>query len=799
MLFSLLLSCFNSVEAQEVKDQTLSPYFYIPAQDCPPEAFPLLHTEAQANIAGVIADVAVTQVYKNNGSQAIEAIYVFPASTRAAVYHMEFQIGERTIVAKIEEKAKARQDYEQAKKEGKRATLLEQHRPNVFQMNVANIMPGDRVEVRMKYTEMLVPEEGTYEFVYPTVVGPRYAGETANDLLASNDWVANPYLTAGEKTPYTFDFGLCLKAGLPIQQMQSTTHKVKINYSDQSVAQLVLDPIEKDGGNRDFVLQYRLRGKEIEKGMLVYEGEKENYFMMMVQPPERVQVDEIAPREYIFIVDISGSMNGFPLETSKSLLKDLIGQLRPTDRFNVMLFAGSAAFLSEGSIAANSGNINKAVQFIRRQRGGGGTNLLNAIHRAMAVPKMDGFSRSFVIATDGYVNVETAAFDYIRDHLNEANFFSFGIGRSVNRHLIEGMARVGVGEPFIVLDGKDAPAQAGKFRRYIESPLLTNIQLSFNQQDVYDVSPAKIPDLMGERPIVVYGKYRKNGSGKITLSGQTPSGKFSKTLSINKATKTNESKALSNLWARHRIQQLNNYTVLRDCAKDVLAQKITAVGLKHNLLTAYTSFVAIDSEIANANGASTTVKQPLPLPAGVPNSAVSGNLQQLSTTSAPPRKIYKKELEVMNNKTEAYKRKRTYKDAPPPPPPAPMIEDVPEEEVEEIFMVVEEFPMFPGCEAIAKNERKGCADEKMLAFIKENLKFPKHMVNSNIQGRVYLQFVVDKTGAIINIKVVRSLHPDLDREAIRVVSIMPKWIPGKQRGRLVNVTYTLPIKFDYNN
>ena len=793
-LLYLLMSCLNLAVAQSNSDQTESPYFYIPCEDCPKTSFPLLHTEANANIAGVIADVTVTQVYKNDSDQAIEAIYVFPASTRAAVYHMEFRIGERRIVAKIEEKVKARQDYEQAKQEGKRATLLEQHRPNVFQMNVANIMPGDQVEVCLKYTETLIPEEGTYEFVYPTVVGPRYAGESANDLLASNEqWTSNPYLTSGSKTPYTFDLNLDLKAGLPIQQMQSKTHQVNIKYTGAATAQLSLDPAEKEGGNRDFILQYRLKGKSIENGLLVYEGEKENYFMMMVQPPERIQKKEIAPREYIFIVDISGSMHGFPLETSKALLKDLIGQLRPSDRFNVLLFAGTAAFLSESSIAANTANIDRAIDFIRRQRGSGGTNLLNAIHRAMAVPKTEGFSRSFVIATDGYVSVEAEAFDYIRDHLNQANFFSFGIGSSVNRHLIEGLARVGGGEPFVVTNSKEAPALAAKFRRYIESPLLTDIQLTFDAQNIYDLTPSRIPDLMGERPLVVFGKYHKKGT--IRLTGNTPGGTFERSMDLRKASTTNESKALSNLWARHRIQQLADYTNLRSCPdREDLVQTITQLGLTHNLLTEYTSFVAIDSEVVNQSGEINSVKQPLPLPEGVPNSAVGYTNAYSQAYSGGNYRKQKQLKDARHLSTPRPTSPGTAEEVAPPPPPPPPPPTEPE--VNEIFSIVEEMPRFPGCEEKLAAERNACAGKKMLTFLYKNLKYPTSVKDLHISGMSVVRFLVDKEGNIKEIEMLRSLHPDLDQEIIRVIKLMPKWIPGKRMGKPVDVWYNLPVRLE---
>ena len=792
-----LLSCL--VSKNNAQDKTLSPYFYLPCQECNTEGFPLLHTEANVNIAGVIADVEITQVYKNNGTQPIEAIYVFPASTRAAVYAMEMVIGERTVVAKIEEKEKARNDYEQAKQQGKRASLLEQERPNVFQMNVANIMPGDQVQVKLKYTELLIPEEGIYEFVYPTVVGPRYAGETQDELLASNDWVANPYLTAGEKTPYTFDLNLCLKSGIPVQKLQSNSHKVNINYVGKAEAVINLDPSEKEGGNRDFILQYGLKGKEIENGLLVYEGKEENYFLMMVQPPERVEAEEIPGREYIFIVDISGSMHGFPIETSKALLKDLIGKLRPTDRFNVLLFAGASRFLSETSLPATTTNINQAIKTLTKQRGGGGTNMLAAIKMAMKTPKIEGFSRSFVIATDGYVNVEAEAFDYIKNHLNQANFFSFGIGRSVNRHLIEGMARVGMGEPFIVTDAGQAVTQATKLRKYIETPLLTDIQLGFSGVDVYDMTPRKVPDLLGERPLVVFGKYKKGQKGKIELTGKTPKGTFKKSFKIADGTKTNESPAIRYLWARHRIQQLGDYTNFHSnrAEHQDLIKEITNLGLEYNLLTNYTSFLAIDSEVVNKTGNQNTVKQPLPLPDGVSNLAiVKSKKYSMSFSKSTPRfnqRIQKEEVEFMDQSVQEEtlvvpQRELGKNGPPPPPPPPPPI-------VEEIFTRNETMPIFGGMDSNESPKDKATADQEMLNFIYQNLKYPASARENSIEGTVVVRFIVLKDGSIENIHIIRGISPEIDKEAIRLVKLFPKFKPGTQRGKPVDVYYNLPIRF----
>ncbi|GAJ04768.1 unnamed protein product, partial [marine sediment metagenome] len=256
---------------------------------------------------GVIADITITQVYKNQGKNTLEAIYVFPASTRAAVYSMKMTIGEREILAIIQEKELARQNYEQAMAEGKTASLLEQKRPNVFQMNVANILPGDIIKVELSYTELLVPESGVYEFVYPTVVGPRYSNQPLETASPDENWIANPYTHEGEKPTYTFNITVTIAAGLPVHDVRCPSHETNIDFESPNTVSILLKNTSTFEGNRDFIVQYRLAGNKIESGLLLFKGEKENFFLAMMQPPKKVNNDQIPPREYVFIVDVSGS------------------------------------------------------------------------------------------------------------------------------------------------------------------------------------------------------------------------------------------------------------------------------------------------------------------------------------------------------------------------------------------------------------------------------------------------------------------------------------------------------------
>jgi Ca-activated chloride channel family protein len=266
-------------------DKTLSPYFFVKGDDASVDALPLKATSAKVAISGTIADVLVTQVYKNEGKKTLEAIYIFPASTRAAVYAMRMTIGSRVIEAQIAKREDARKTYEQAKKQGKSASLLEEQRPNVFRMDVANILPGDEIKVEMRYTELLVPAQGVYEFVYPTVVGPRYSNKPSETASPSDKWVENPYLHAGEAPPYTFGIETSIAAGMPIKEITCSSHKVDVRYEGPALARINLDKAETRGGNKDYILRYRLQGERIESGLLLFEGEKENFFLFTASRP----------------------------------------------------------------------------------------------------------------------------------------------------------------------------------------------------------------------------------------------------------------------------------------------------------------------------------------------------------------------------------------------------------------------------------------------------------------------------------------------------------------------------------
>jgi Ca-activated chloride channel homolog len=602
------------------EEKTLSPYFFIENGDPAQDALPLKSTRVEVAIAGVMADVTVTQSYANSGKRPLNAKYVFPASTRAAVHGLRMSIGNRTIVAKIKERVAAEKEYEAHKKAGKNAALLEQDRPNVFSMRLANIMPGDHIDVTLQYTELLVPTAGVYEFVYPTVVGPRYANLAERSAPKTSRFVATPYLQQGKTSSSSFSLSGTLATAIPIQALESPSHGLQEIRDNPLLARFSLADGSKPSAARDFILRYGLSGGSIQSGLSLYDAGGEKFFVLVVQPPKRVPPELVPPREYVFVLDVSGSMEGFPLDIAKRALKNLVGGLRPIDTFDVLLFSGAAELIFPRPVPATPGNVNHALRAIDEQRGGGGTELLPALQQAMSLSHEAGRSRSFVVVTDGYIEADKNAIDYVRAHLGEANVFSFGIGSSVNRYLIEGLAKAGAGEPFVLTSPNQAAEATARFRDYVAAPVLTDIDVAYQGFSAYEVEPRTIPDVFADRPVIVHGKWRGGATGIVTVKGISGSGAFTQRFDVSKIAARPENRALPYLWARERIASLSDFGFGEPSPESKAA--VTALGLKYSLLTQYTSFIAVSEVVRNRGTPASDVAQPLPLPDGVSNSAV---------------------------------------------------------------------------------------------------------------------------------------------------------------------------------
>jgi Ca-activated chloride channel family protein len=403
-------------------------------------------------------------------------------------------------------------------------------------------------------------------------------------------------------------------------------HKVVTRWASDRLAQVALDPYETQAGNRDFVLRFRLQGEQILSGLMTYSKGSESYFLAMVQPPHRVVPAQVMRREFLFVVDVSGSMNGFPLETAGAVMARLLAGLRPEESFNILFFSGGSDALSPEPLAATPENIRHAVEALRSYRGGGGTELGAALEHAFAMPRTPDIARSLVVVTDGYISAEREVYGLIRRHLNHSNLFAFGIGSSVNRYLIESMARAGAGEPFVVTDSTEAQEVGERFRRYVDAPLLSEIRLQGRGVELYDLEPKEIPVMLAERPVVVLGKFRGAGpDAQLELTGRSADGDYGTVLPLTSATSGEDANLLPVLWARHRLMGLSD---LAGEAVEANRDEILSLGLKYDLLTRYTSFVAVDEAVANPEGKARDVQQPLPLPKGVSELALASPMPE---------------------------------------------------------------------------------------------------------------------------------------------------------------------------
>lgn len=605
-LLSLFFALATFTQASEQ-----SPHFQVHGEH-QLDSFPLKSSHSKVSITGPIAQVELTQSYTNDGDKPIDATYIFPASTKAAVHGMTMKIGERTIIAEIQEKQQARKTFEKAKKENKSASLLTQKRPNVFSMEVARILPGDELTLTLRYSEILVPNSSLYELVIPTAIGPRYSEGTK-----SEESISNPFLNKGDTTPTRFSVDLSLTSPLPIKSLACPSHdQAKITFTSKTDAQLNLPAVLPD---RDFILRYQLAGQQIQSGLLTHQGEDENSFLLQLEPPVEVTSQDIPERDFIFVIDVSGSMKGFPLNLAKDLFRDLTTTLRPEDSFNMLLFAGANELLSTKSLSATKGNIDKAVNFLERARGNGGTRLLNALDQALALPHDRDRSRSLVLISDGFIDAEAKVFDLIKNKASGTNIFPLGVGSSVNRHLIEGLSHFAGNDHFIVSHSTETDEAKERFRKSISTPVLTNIQLKADGIALTDLLPARQPDLFAGQPLSLVGKWTGQ-AGTITMTGTTGNGqKISQSFTITPK-ETNPS--LPVLWARAKVRELSDFATLTE--RESETAEVTKLGLKYQLLTPFTSFVAVAPKARENKADSFAIKQAQPLPQGVSKSAKAG-------------------------------------------------------------------------------------------------------------------------------------------------------------------------------
>jgi Ca-activated chloride channel family protein len=633
---------------------------------------PLKHTDVKANISGFIARVTVTQTFHNPYDEKIEAVYVFPLPHTAAIDDMTMTVGDRRIVGLIKRRAEAQALYQKAIQEGKTASLLEQERPNIFTQSVGNIQPNDEVRIEISYVDVLDYDMGTYEFHFPMVVGPRYipgtptskmpelpnelkgkVGESEAPLDAPLDGadpsgtgvapdtnrvpdasrITPPVLKPGYRTAHDISLAVSLDAGVPIQDIQIINHKAKVDRVEASGATAVLSPADSIP-NKDFVMKYAVVGEKPEMAVLAHsKGPEQGYFMLMIQPKVDAELAEAPPREIVFLVDVSGSMRGEPTQKVKETMHHFLRLTKPKDTVQVITFSNRANKLFEKSVPAIQANIEHALNFTQQIRGGGGTEMLNAIKLVLNEPVDRERVRIVVMLTDGYIGNEAEIIAEIdRRAGDQIRFSALGIGTSPNRYLIDGVAKHGGGLAEVIALNTDPGPLVAQIAERIHRAQLAKIQIDWNGLSVYETYPRRIPELWAGRPVLMFGRYGAGGSKKIELSGSAEGKPLKYKLSVTLPDTQPAHDVLSKVWARKKIEDISAQLYAADAPE--IVEEITNIALTHRLMTQYTSFVAVDENdmqpIDQEAKAPRQVVVPVPLPEGTDYQGFYNN-QQAST------------------------------------------------------------------------------------------------------------------------------------------------------------------------
>ncbi len=603
-------------------------------------ACPLKHTAVESDIVGFVARTTVRQVFHNPLEKKIEAVYIFPLPPDAAVDDMVMLVGDRRIVGQIKERSEAREIYEAAKAAGHVASLLDQERPNIFTQSVANIEPGVQVEIEISYVETLKYEDGVFEWVFPMVVGPRYipGGGTApapmttgtpTPQVPDGDKITPPVTPEGTRAGHDISLTVLIDAGMELHDLESVLHEVDVVTDGPARAAVTLQD-QATIPNRDFVLRYRLATDEIGDAYLAHHDARGDFFTLILQPPRRVVPEQLVNRELIFVLDVSGSMRGFPIDKAKEVMSKLIDTMHAGDTFNLITFAGRTSILWDAPRPNTPENRAAVQELLMSQRGGGGTEMMKAINAALVQTRDAGDGNAIRIVcfmTDGYVGNDLAIIDAIKKNADTTRVFSFGIGNSVNRYLLGGMAHAGRGEVEYVTLESQAAGAVERFHERVLAPVLTDIEIDWGTLPVADVYPKLIPDLFSAKPIMVHGRLTGPAAGTITLRGNTGAGVYEETIEVSLPGEPPDHDALASLWARAKVKDLMN----RDLAAlqqgafpEDLKSEITNLGIEFRLMTQFTSFVAVEEMTVTVGGEPTKINVPVEMPDGVSYEGVFG-------------------------------------------------------------------------------------------------------------------------------------------------------------------------------
>ena len=640
--------------------------------------FPLKHTEVQAKITGNVSRVEVTQTFENPFTEPLEAVYVFPLPHEAAVDDMEIALGDRIIKGRIKKREEAQAIYEQARREGRTAGLLEQERDNVFTQSLANIKPGEAIDVTIRYTDSLKFEGGDYEFVFPMVVGPRFIpgmpidGSDDTDRVPDASRITPPVVLPSMRSGHDIGVTVEIDAGVPVSEVRSPSHQIRIEpirdgmknwgletgeeeretlpanlpASSPSPCEIVRVKLGREDTipNKDLIVRYRVAGENTQATVLSHSDERGNHFALYLIPALDYRRDEIVPKDVVFLMDTSGSQMGDPLLKSQELMRRFIKGLNSNDTFTIIDFSNITTRLSSYPLPNTPQNRQKAIDYINQLQANGGTYLLSGIQAVVNFPAApEGRLRSIVLLTDGYIGNENEVLAEIQQHLQPGNrLYSFGVGSSPNRFLLNRLAELGRGTCQIVRPDEPTEEVAETFFRQINNPVLTNIQVNWDGMGDAIIYPSAPPDLFAQQPLVLFGRISPpkelssnlptnrptdqstTSAGTLQITGTAAGGNcYAKTFNLTFEETGNP--AIAQLWGRARIKDLMNQMFCYEKKSGV--ESITETALTYQLLSQYTAFVAVSKDVrVDPEGNRISMEVPVEIPEGVSHQGIFGQV-----------------------------------------------------------------------------------------------------------------------------------------------------------------------------
>lgn len=561
----------------------------------------LEHTSVEATVELGLAEVHVVQTFHNPFDAPVDATYLFPLPNDAAVQEMKLTVGSRTIEGELLTREQARARYEKAAAEGRRAALLEQERTNLFRQSVAALCPGETVTVELTYLDPLARKDGVTELVFPTTVGPLYRPDGTPEP---------PFTTIPSRA---IDLTVHLAEGVPVGALWSDSHGIQISEDEWGAT--VRNTDDDALPNKDFHLAWTFEGRDPQVAAIALPplGAEDGYVALTLEPQVLEDLEEPRARELVFVLDESCSMSGAPFETARDTVRLALKEMSPTDRFDLVSFSSEATALFPEPVPATPQNVARAEQWLA-SFDGGGTEMTRGAVKALTLPHDPERLRLVLFLTDGFIGNDPDVYEAVRRNLGDARLFSLGIGSSVNRRLLQGLADAGRGDVTVQLPGTPAAEVVDAFYQRIAHPALTDVTIDWGDLDVVEQYPSVIPDLFAGQPVRVVARVR--GALTDTVVGVTGSA-GRETIELRRAVDVAQAEGhpgLPALWARRKIADLERASMLDGTDPEAA---VTGVALAHHLVSAYTSLVATETSPSGCGAAATELEVPALLPAGV--------------------------------------------------------------------------------------------------------------------------------------------------------------------------------------